>query len=133
MCGYDNDVAGPDTTSAPSYHSAAIGSSNEVFSNRGWAIGHGNEIDADYGAAIGTSNAVTTPATFGVAIGTGTMAKNPSSTALGKYNEEMAAGDVLVIGSGSSSVRHTALRITDDGGVILGSAQGDISMGNYGN
>lgn len=44
----------------------------------------------------------------------------------------MASDDVLVVGTGfSDSIRNTALRVTDDGGVFLGRAQGDISMGSY--
>jgi hypothetical protein len=57
-----------------------------------------------------------------------------NSTALGRYNATMAGNDVLVVGSGSgSSTKFTALRVTDNGSVILGRVQGDIAMGNYSN
>jgi hypothetical protein len=97
-------------------YSAAIGLSNSVNSAAGWAIGWAN-------AAYGTKS---------TAIGEGTKALNEGSTALGRYNADMGAGDVLVVGAGSDfNNRSTALRVTNDGGVLLGRAQGDISMGDY--
>jgi hypothetical protein len=127
VSGYANTLnpGGPGTVC---YHSAAIGNSNHINSDRGWAIGSINEVTG----------------LRGVAFGTGSEAKNTESMALGRYNEEMAANDVVVIGTGTSdTVRNTALRATADGSVILGSAtsgtvvlakaQGDISMGAYSN
>lgn len=101
-----------------SYCSAAIGQSNNVASTTGWAVGYQN-------TASGTRS---------LALGSGSKAEQPDSTAIGRYNAPMASNDVLVVGSGTSdSVRSTALRVTNDGGVILGRAQGDISMGQYTN
>lgn len=98
--------------------SATIGYFNQVSASMGWAIG-----DTAYVLADG-----------GMALGTGVRAEKPTSTALGRYNDEMLANEVLAIGSGSDgNNRFTALRVTNDGGVILGRAQGDISMGQYGN
>ncbi len=100
------------------YQSAAIGSSNHIMSDRGYAIGQQNEVTGYRG----------------IAMGTGGQAKNSESTALGRYNAEMESNDILVVGVGTSTAtadRSTALRVTSDGGVILGRAQGDISMGDY--
>jgi hypothetical protein len=98
------------------YHSAAIGTNNQIIGSRAWAIGAWNEISADYSATLGVD----------------LKADVTKTVAIGRYNESMESNDVVVIGSGASdSVRQTALRVTDDGGVILGRAQGDISMGNY--
>lgn len=117
VSGYGNNVVSP-TAGNPTYQSAAIGSSNAVIADRGWVIGQQSEVTGYRG----------------VAIGTGAEAKNTDSMALGRYNEEMETNDVVVIGSGTSdTVRQTALRVTNDGGVILGRAQGDISMGAYAN
>ena len=112
--GSTNTVEG--ATGGPAYNSAAIGEFNHVAASRGYAIGYQNNVTGDRG----------------VAIGKGVNATNESSTALGRYNATMASGDVLVVGTGSSDTnRSTALRVTSDGGVILGRAQGDISMGAY--
>lgn len=116
VTGSGNTVQGPSVTTK-SYQSAAIGTSNLVAATNGWAIGKGNTV-------FGSN---------GVAIGTGTKAMNSESTALGRYNSTMASDDVLVIGNGTNDTsRSTAFRVTSDGGVILGRAQGDISMGIYG-
>ena len=127
ITGYNNYVGSPGGASpAGGNHppaiqanlSAAIGDSNKVLSSQGWTMGYWNEVSG----------------TRGLAMGSGTRAAITDSTALGRYNADMVANDVLAIGSGSdSNNRFTALRVTDDGGVILGRAQGDISMGAYGN
>jgi trimeric autotransporter adhesin len=115
VAGNTNTINGVPIGAAAS-NSAAIGQLNNVASSVGWAVGYQN-------TASGTRS---------LALGTGTRALNPDSTALGRHNVTMATNDVLAIGSGSdANNRFTALRVTDDGGVILGRAQGDISMGDY--
>lgn len=115
VSGSINTIEGVPSGSATSY-SAAIGLSNHVMASSGWAIGQGNVASGDRS----------------VAVGTGTAASNSDSAALGRYNAAMETDDVLVVGNGTSdTTRSTALRVTADGSVILGHAQGDISMGNY--
>ena len=81
---------------------------------------------------MGYSNTVS--GSRAVAIGSGLNASVAQSTALGRFNGPMLSNDVLVVGTGTSAtVTNTALRVTSDGGVILGRAQGDVSMGIYGN
>ena|GEM_PF-6463199 len=104
------------TVGWPAYQSTAIGQLNNVNATHGYAIGYWNTVSGDRG----------------VAIGSGTKASNVDSTALGRYNAPMSTGDVLVVGTGTAdTARSTALRVTSDGGVILGRAQGDISMGDF--
>jgi hypothetical protein len=113
-----NTVEGPSLSGIRANDSAAIGTGNQIMSTYGWAIGSLNEVTG--------LNAI--------ALGTGTEARNTDSMAIGRYNSSMEADDVIVVGSGSSVTnRNTALRVTGDGGVIVGRAQGDISMGIYGN
>jgi hypothetical protein len=118
ISGDDNQVGSAAAPVVVPVWSAAIGEKNSVVSTSGWAMGYFN-------VASGARS---------VGIGTGTMAQNANSTAVGRYNSDMASNDVLVIGSGSSvSTRFTALRVTNNGDVILGKAQGDIAMGEYSN
>ncbi len=115
VVGYANTM-GVSTNSLRTSNSATIGSSNGVFSDTGWAVGHWNIVSA----------------TRGVAIGSGTRVVTAESTALGRYNAPTGANDILVVGTGTDdNNRSTALTITSNGGVILGRAQGDISMGAY--
>lgn len=107
------------TTSTETRASCLIGGNNQVTTAHGYAIGYWNLISADYGCALG----------YGLQADS-----SAKSVALGRYNTEMESNDVLVVGSGSDgNNRFDALKITDDGGVILGRAQGDISMGAYSN
>ncbi len=113
--GWNNTLRGS-TLGSHATHSSAIGYSNLVATGYGWAMGNNNEV---YGYRS-------------VAIGTGCRSGRTDSTALGRFNQDMAADDVLVVGSGSSdTARETALSVKADGTVLLGMAQGDISMGNY--
>jgi hypothetical protein len=113
-----NNLVRGSTANTPAYNSAAFGLDNLVTATYGWAVGSNNESSG----------------TRSVSIGTGSRANVTSGTALGKFNSSMASTDVVAIGSGSdSNNRFTALRVTSDGGVILGRAQGDISMGAYAN
>jgi hypothetical protein len=120
ITGYNNYVGSPGGSQQPpaiqANHSAAIGDSNKVLSAQGWTMGYWSEVTG----------------TRGMALGSGTSAANADSTAIGRYNAPMTPNTVLDIGSGSNTnYRFTALRVTDDGGVVLGRAQGDISMGDY--
>ena len=113
-----NNTLGGLTSGGKSYSSAAIGNSNLVGSTAGWALGAYNTVSADNG----------------VAIGKGAKADQPNTVGLGRYNASMATDDVMVVGTGTDDThRNTALRVTSDGSVVLGRAQGDISMGGYGN
>lgn len=81
-------------------------------------------------ATTGLDSTVTNGAL--AAIGNGAVASQAGAVAIGNYNATMQAGDVFAIGSGTDAQnRETALRVTDDGRVILGMPQGDISMGEY--
>ncbi len=112
-----NTVNGETIATATRY-SAAIGYFNGIAADTGWAIGYQNGVFGSRGVAIGTGTRVSSAST--------------STIALGLYNADTVADDVLVVGNGTSvNNRQTALRITADGSVILGRAQGDISMGNY--
>lgn len=116
VSGTVNSVEG--VSGSASLHSMAVGCFNSIVAAKGWAIGDGNTVSA----------------THGVAIGTDTLANQPNGTALGKFNSAMNTNDVLVVGTGADDVnRATAFTVTSDGGVILGRAQGDISMGDYAN
>ncbi len=113
-------MAGPNSSlgnySDLALETAVLGRNNQVYAERAFAIGFDNIVDAH----------------SGVAIGSGLDSTNASGTALGRYNSPMESGDVLVVGTGDNdSNRSTTLRITADGGVILGRAQGDISVGAY--
>ncbi len=115
VVGHTNTVEGP-SAGAPSWHSAAIGQYNHVMATSGWTMGYSNNVSGHRG----------------VAIGSGVNATNDQSVALGRFNATMQGNDVLVIGTGNTDTdRSTALRVTSDGGVILGRAQGDISMGDF--
>ncbi len=118
VVGYDNMLGRAYTLGLRTSYSMAIGVQNQVFSDMGWALGYGNSVNADRGIAIGTGARVETI--------------SAGCTALGRYNATTTADDVLVIGSGSDNTnRANALRVTSDGGVFLGRAQGDISMGDF--
>lgn len=109
-----------------------IGSGNLIASPHGWTTGYYNEIAGDYGMALGYSNIVSK--SWGYALGAGLRVTEPGAVAIGVWNAPMIAGDVLAVGTGVNlNNRSTALRVTNNGGVILGRAQGDISMGDYGN
>lgn len=113
-----NTIEGATAGGTPGNWSAAFGLSNHVMAYEGWCMGRSNTVSAQ----------------GGIAVGQGTVADKPAGTALGKWNVGMADGDVLVVGAGTAdTARSTALRITSDGSVILGRAQGDISMGAYSN
>lgn len=130
VAGSLNTIEGSSIGTNCSY-SAAFGLSNHVMAESGWAVGWGNTVSGSKGAAIGTSATASNESS--TAIGTGVVASVASSTALGRYNDTMQSNDVVAIGTGSATTPFTALRLTDDGSVILGRAQGDISMGAYGN
>lgn len=101
-------------------NSCIIGGANEAQAEHAYVFGYNNAVEGDYGSALG----------YGLQIG----ATTEKAVALGRWNEETETNDVLVVGTGASAAAPaTALRITDDGSVILGRAQGDISMGIYGN
>ncbi len=132
VAGSGNTIDGS-TVGAVSYYSGVIGDSNQIVSSTGgWAVGSNNTVSAVRGVAVGYQNEALN--TRSIALGTGTQAGNVDSSALGRYNTPMNSDDVLVVGTGTSgTVRSTGLRVTSDGGVILGRAQGDISMGDYAN
>lgn len=128
VAGYTNTVNGGVVGGTPATRSAAIGELNNINAAHGYAFGYQNVVSGNRAAAIGS----------------GAKASVDNSTALGKYNAEMVAGDVLVVGNGvDNNNRSTALKVTSDGSVVLGSAasgkvvlakaQGDISMGDYSN
>lgn len=137
VTGMANTVRGSTVNSIGSY-SAAIGANNLVATSSGWAAGMGNEVYGQYALALGSSNKVYAPSgyAFGDNLKVGSFnssSSNPYAIALGRWNADMKPEDVLVVGTGTSvTSRSTGLRITSDGGVILGRAQGDISMGEYG-
>jgi hypothetical protein len=107
-----------------------VGASLSSPANFSMAVGQLNQISSDYGWTMGYQNLVS--ASRGTAIGVGAKANIANGTALGRYNSTMATDDVLVIGTGSAEgTRNTAVRVTSDGSVILGRAQGDIGMGIY--
>ena len=132
VAGYNNTVAGA-PPSAGATSAAAIGVGNQIMAEFGWAIGYANEVSGRTSMALGYDNQVS--AQKANALGRGLKVTQNFSTAVGTYNAvPMVSGDVFVVGSGSSdTIRNTALRVTSDGGVILGRAQGDISMGAYAN
>ena len=129
VAGYNNTIEGAGTNIGAT-SAAAIGVSNHIMAEFGWAIGYSNEISGRTSMALGYDNQVS--AQKANALGRGLKVTQNFSTAVGTYNATMASGDVLVVGTGSSdTTRNTALRVTSDGGVTLGRAQGDISMGAY--
>ncbi len=81
--------------------------------------------------AFGNNNKISN--SYAYTLGAGLRVNQSNAVALGRWNAPMESGDVLAVGTGSSSIPATALRVTSNGGVILGRAQGDISMGEYGN
>ena len=115
--GSNHTVQGP-VIDAPTNNSAALGEANLIASNTGWAMGACSSVSGDQALALGV----------------GLTATNSESTALGRFNAPMLTEDVLVVGCGTAAGnRANAIRVTSDGGVVLGRAQGDISMGAYGN
>lgn len=119
VSGNGNTIGGPAATPGSlTYHSAAIGQNNLIAATYGWTMGYSNIVSGSRA----------------VALGSGLTASNTQSAALGRFNADMQSNDVLVIGTGTdANTKNTALRVTSDGGVILGRAQGDISMGIYAN
>jgi hypothetical protein len=127
VVGYSNTMGRCSPSTLRTNSSVALGSGNGIFSDMGWAMGYMGIVKANRG----------------VAIGTGTKVETADCTALGRYNDTTEQNDVLVVGSGDTNeTRSTALRVTNSGGVVLGSptggkvvlaqAQGDIAMGIYG-
>jgi hypothetical protein len=125
VTGLNNDIHPISDTAR---NSCLIGGNNQVITNHGYAIGYNNTITGNYGATLGYGLNVTP--TNGVAIG--------------KWNKDMFTNDVFVVGAGSAdNDRDTALRVTNDSSMVLGSTsggkvtlakpQGDISMGVYTN
>lgn len=114
VSGFNNMVSS--SGSLENRNSCAIGGNNELADDHGYAIGYLNVVAGDYGSAYGY----------------GLRANAAKGVAIGRYNSNMASNDVFVVGTGSSdSVRSTAISVKADGSVLLGRAQGDISMGNY--
>lgn len=130
ISGDSNTVFGA-TSSTPSWHSAAIGWGNQIMASPAWTIGQTNEVAGQYGIALGTLNNVS--AQYGTALGRGLDVAKDNAVALGRWNTAISPEDVVVFGCGTGNARATALRITNNGGVILERAQGDISMGAYSN
>ena len=104
-------------------HSFAAGSSNVVLGNSSFASGYNNDVAADQA----------------IALGNGLLATTDNSTIVGKYNDDKA-GVSFVVGNGvDDSNRSNALEVHTNGDVIvsgsliLEQAQGDISMGSFGN
>lgn len=114
VAGHTNSVKGPTLGTAASY-SAAIGAGNNVLAQSGWTMGQYNTVTGDKSTAIG----------FGLNV------SQAYSVAVGAYNASTSTSDVFVVGNGISTTRSTAFRVTYSGDVILGKAQGDISMGDY--
>jgi hypothetical protein len=126
VSGWANTLNSVSTTETR--NSCAIGSSNSISSPHACVIGYENDVAGDWSCAFGTWLNVS----------------QNSVVAVGKYNEPTVAGDVFVVGAGSSDTsRDTAFKVTTDRSVILGSdtngkvvlarSQGDISMGAYTN
>ena len=144
VIGEINTVTGP-MIGSMAYDSAAIGSGNQLTTTYGWAIGLNNRVLGNAGVAIGNANQANAPdsailgtyniidanSNYSYALGGGLRVTQPGAVALGTWNAPMVAGDKLVVGCGDMAAPATALRITSDGGVILGRAQGDISIGAY--
>ncbi len=128
LAGAMNTLKGPGG-SGNATGSLVVGGGNNVQTAHGWAAGYNNQITGDYSVSLGNSNTVS--GSYGYALGAGLTVNQSNAVALGQYNGNMAPGDVLAVGSGTSTTANTALRVTSDGGVILGRAQGDISMGAY--
>lgn len=144
VAGTTNTVRGTTTTTATA-HSVAIGINNLVAAQTGWAVGSSNIVSGNRGVAIGSANQalalesaafgsysfIESQSEYSYALGSGLRVNQPSALALGTWNAPMVAGDVMVVGCGNPTTPTTAIRVTSDGGVILGRAQGDISMGAY--
>lgn len=148
VVGEGNNVSGG-TIGGPAYDSAAIGANNLLNATYCWAMGINNAVQGNVGVAIGSGNQIgisdqpivvesvaigssnIVSSNYSYAFGGGLRVTQPGSLALGCWNAPMVAGDVMVVGCGNSTTPTTALRVTSNGGVILGRAQGDISMGAY--
>ena len=128
VSGTNNTLAGA-TVGTPTLNSVAMGGNNQIAAGHGWVLGYNNTVTGDYGVTLGYGNNVS--GWRGHVLGTGLTTNQPESLALGKYNAPLVTNDVVVVGCGTATLPNTALRITSDGGVILGRAQGDISMGAY--
>lgn len=128
VSGTNNTLSGA-TVGTPTLNSVAMGGNNQIAAGHGWTMGYNNTVTGDYGVALGYGNNISS--WRGHVVGTGLSANQTESLALGKYNSPRVSGDVVVVGSGTATAPNTALRITSDGSVILGRAQGDISMGAY--
>lgn len=130
VSGANNDLAS--VTSTEVRNSCAIGANNIVTSPHAYAVGYNNTVSGDYGVTVGHSNLAS--ASYSQSLGYGLKSTQLWSVAVGKYNNNMSSGDIFVVGTGTSdTARFTAIRVTNDGGVILGRSQGDISMGAYSN
>lgn len=115
VCGTTNTAMS--VTANEVRNSCIIGGNNLITNAHAYVLGYNNIVSGDYGTAIGY----------------GLLTPNWRGVAMGNYNVDMSADDTFVIGTGADAEhRFTALRVTNDGGVILGRAQGDISMGIYG-
>lgn len=123
-----NSLDGPALNQGTSY-SAAIGYFNQIATWNGYAVGCNNEVKGHYGVALGCSNIVSS--SYGCALGGGLKVTEGGATAVGSWNAPMATGDVFVVGTGSPTTPATGLTVKYGGSVILGRAQGDISMGEY--
>lgn len=114
--GWQNNVNYDATGQYPRY-AFATGVLNYVLGNGSFASGRMNDITADESAAIGEGIVIT----------------DDNATVVGTYNEDKASVR-FVVGVGADGVsRSNALEVHDDGSVIINQAQGDISMGGFGN
>ncbi|GAA5121168.1 hypothetical protein JIN84_00340 [Luteolibacter yonseiensis] len=127
VSGSNNQVLS--ATSTEPRNVGVIGANNLIGTVHGYAIGYTNVVSGDYGVALGASNTVASG--HGRALGSGLSVTQDNSVALGIWNAPMVTGDLLVVGNGSSTARSTAMTVKKDGSVLLGKAQGDISMGIY--
>jgi hypothetical protein len=132
---------------AMGWHATASGSPSTCLSHNAIASGpyssvlggSGGEATAYFSTSINGGKA---DAAHGVAIGAFATAYAAGSTVVGLYNK--LEGDpanwqetnpTFVVGCGtgpSASERKDAFKILKNGTVLLGAAQGDISMGEYG-
>ena len=116
--------------------SSAPTGSDPVESDVILIVGNGNPNSTE--PARIASNAMTVRLDGGTAIGAGVISSAPGQVVVGKYNDATANTNanldktkgVFVVGAGTSTTKKHALRILDDGTVLI-QPKGDLSMGQF--
>jgi hypothetical protein len=138
LVGSYNSTTYEETLDGYPVESLVIGSFNWLSGDRCAIVGRNNSIARIYLGLPGSEEWRKPQNTL--VVGTGLLGRNDNSLIVGRFNQAVTdpfmppAGPqpLLVVGNGSAEARSNALVVLDNGDIIIPKAQGDISMGIYG-